>query len=546
MAMVGTARAYDFSAVSPSGHTLYYNVYSPTECYLTQPCDTATRWQSLWVGYTKPVGNVMLPETVESGGQTFTVIGLGNGSFYGCNAITSITLPSSARVIGRSAFSRCTALAAVNMPNTLRRIGRNAFDSCINLQTIVLPDSLEVVDTALFRYCTNLHVVTIPHNVRKICAWAFIYCNNLDTCYFNADTCYMDLDTNSILVQHGDVTYEYHLPYSKTYLAPQHLVVGDSVRVLVPFAFYRSVPQTISFGKRLKIIYQSFYFFDSAPTRIEFKCDSVPLMAFAWGERPAYGASSPGFVPYTGNTTTIVNIPCGMRTDYLSAFDGAFTIVEESAPAFAATSNNDSWGVVQILSSPTCSTPAVVNAVPAAGYRFDHWSDGSTQNPYSFNVDGDTEIVAYFTAEAPAQYTITATSAQPSMGTVSGGGTYEQGATATLTATPNSGYRFVRWQDDDTQNPRIVTVTDDASYTAYFEEEVGIGDVAWEGIAFSLQGTQLTIQGAEGEAVIVSDLMGRTLHRSTATATLHVDLPATGVYFVRIGERMARKVIAMQ
>ena len=65
-------------------------------------------------------------------------------------------------------------------------------------------------------------------------------------------------------------------------------------------------------------------------------------------------------------------------------------------------------------------------------------------------------------------HTITATSADPAMGTVTGGGTYNGGATATLTATPNSGYHFVQWQDGNTQNPRTITVTGDATYTATF------------------------------------------------------------------------------
>jgi hypothetical protein len=57
------------------------------------------------------------------------------------------------------------------------------------------------------------------------------------------------------------------------------------------------------------------------------------------------------------------------------------------------------------------------------------------------------------------------------MGSVSGGGTYNANATATLTATANDGYHFTHWQDNNTQNPRIVTVTANATYTAYFEQD---------------------------------------------------------------------------
>ena len=59
-------------------------------------------------------------------------------------------------------------------------------------------------------------------------------------------------------------------------------------------------------------------------------------------------------------------------------------------------------------------------------------------------------------------------------GTVAGGGTYQVGATVTLTATPNSGYKFVNW----TKNGSVVstdatytfTATESAEYVANFQQ----------------------------------------------------------------------------
>jgi uncharacterized repeat protein (TIGR02543 family) len=59
-----------------------------------------------------------------------------------------------------------------------------------------------------------------------------------------------------------------------------------------------------------------------------------------------------------------------------------------------------------------------------------------------------------------------------SMGSVSGGGTYQAGETATITATPKDGYAFVGWQDGNTQNPRSVEVTGNKTYTATFVKMV--------------------------------------------------------------------------
>ncbi|MBR3557845.1 MAG: hypothetical protein IKN78_03140 [Bacteroidales bacterium] len=67
-------------------------------------------------------------------------------------------------------------------------------------------------------------------------------------------------------------------------------------------------------------------------------------------------------------------------------------------------------------------------------------------------------------------FTITVNSNNDAWGTVTGGGTFNDQATTTLTATPKPGYKFVKWQDGVKENPYTITVTENATYTAYFEE----------------------------------------------------------------------------
>ena len=66
-------------------------------------------------------------------------------------------------------------------------------------------------------------------------------------------------------------------------------------------------------------------------------------------------------------------------------------------------------------------------------------------------------------------FTITVNTNNDAWGTVTGAGTYADGATVVLTAIPNEGYVFVKWQDGNTDNPRTITVTADETYTAEFE-----------------------------------------------------------------------------
>ncbi len=83
----------------------------------------------------------------------------------------------------------------------------------------------------------------------------------------------------------------------------------------------------------------------------------------------------------------------------------------------------------------------------------------------------ETSIVVLATIEAPelpTKYTVSVT-ADETMGSVTGAGTYDKDATATLTAVANSGYQFTQWSDGVTDNPRTIVVTSDITLTASFE-----------------------------------------------------------------------------
>ena len=101
------------------------------------------------------------------------------------------------------------------------------------------------------------------------------------------------------------------------------------------------------------------------------------------------------------------------------------------------------------------------------GYVFDIWDDGEITNPRSVFVEGDATYTAVFT---PLTYEITTNSDPENGGTVTGGGTYSYGSTATLTATANEGFMFICWHDGIITNPRNITVTGNATYKALFHQ----------------------------------------------------------------------------
>lgn len=132
------------------------------------------------------------------------------------------------------------------------------------------------------------------------------------------------------------------------------------------------------------------------------------------------------------------------------------------------------------------------------------------------------------------QYTITVNSANNTMGTVSGGGTYPYRSAVTIMASPNNGYRFSHWQDNDTQNPRTIVVTGSATYTAYFEPTQGIEYISGDDIRVYVEDGRILVDGAEDEVIRVFDVIGRIVHNDA--------LPA-GIYMIKIGNRPVRKVV---
>ena len=118
-----------------------------------------------------------------------------------------------------------------------------------------------------------------------------------------------------------------------------------------------------------------------------------------------------------------------------------------------------------------------VTATPNTGYNFVNWTENGTQvsssATYTFTVTGDRDHVANFSGDQPNYYTIGVSASPSAGGNVSGGGSYVEGSTATLTATANTGYTFTNWTKNGTvvstdATYTITSVNEDANYVANF------------------------------------------------------------------------------
>ena len=158
-------------------------------------------------------------------------------------------------------------------------------------------------------------------------------------------------------------------------------------------------------------------------------------------------------------------------------------------------------------------------------------------------MTNDVTYTAYF---EPVHYTVNVFSNNPSLGTVAGGGSYEYGSQVTVTATPTAGNSFVIWSNGSEENPYSFTVYSDVNLIATFQQGIGIvnhQDSEW--YAFAQNGSIILKNLPEGELVSVYDMLGKLIYTADSAFEndLQIAVPCSGVYAVRVGNSMIKKVV---
>ncbi len=108
-----------------------------------------------------------------------SVTSIGNGAFYKCTGLTSVTIGDSVTTIGDYAFKYCTSLTSVTIGNGVTSIGEDAFYGCDSLTSVSIPDSVTTIGGDAFYICTSLRSVAIGNSVTSIGEYAFYACDSL-------------------------------------------------------------------------------------------------------------------------------------------------------------------------------------------------------------------------------------------------------------------------------------------------------------------------------------------------------------------------------
>ena len=309
------------------------------------------------------------------------------------------------------------------------------------------------------------------------------------------------------------------------------VVISNGIPTIGIDAFNNCTGMTdITFGSQTKLINSSAFKNCSRLEWIKSRADFILL-----SDSTVFEGVSP---------TIPVYVPCN-RGMFYNALWSHFSNYIETIPYTVTATADYSWkGTVEVTGTPTCDSAFIkLYAQPNSNYHFESWNDGNTDNPRVVELTSDTSFVANF-AHGDL-YTITVVAADPTMGTVSGSGVYEAYTAVSISATPFSGYRFVRWHDGYTRPERTVYALQDTTYTAFFESTQGIADMELQKVRVTtVHSKDIVVSGADGKHLKIYDAMGRMVVNEVVVSDESTyKMPSAGLYLVQIDALMPKKVM---
>lgn len=252
-----SAFAHDIEVKCDDGKSIYF-VWTNNKTELAVSYGGTSKYGGYYSG------NIVIPESVEYNGKTYSVTAIGWHAFHNCRNLTSVTIPNSVKSIVEDAFTNCVGLTSIAIPSSVTYI-QNAFDGCRNLYSVhitdleawcnidfsgmgiarhlylngeeiknlvipsgitsikagafqgcsitsvTIPNSVTSIEYSAFSGCSDLTSVTIPNSVTSIGNTAFAYCSGLTSIivengnpnYDSRNGCNAIIDSNNQLIVGG-------------------------------------------------------------------------------------------------------------------------------------------------------------------------------------------------------------------------------------------------------------------------------------------------------------------------------------------------------
>ena len=138
-------------------------------------------------------GEIVVPETVEYHGYTYTVTAIGERAFCECSNLTSVKLPNTILAIGNYAFYY-TSIADIVIPASVESLGDYALNNLNGLLKLEIPSNVARIGTACFGASDPLkqpRIIYIGHGVQTVSDEAVAYYNSSFKTAYTLNTVYL-------------------------------------------------------------------------------------------------------------------------------------------------------------------------------------------------------------------------------------------------------------------------------------------------------------------------------------------------------------------
>ena len=488
--------ARDFDATTPSGHTLY--------CDMVQGGAMIVGWDYSSDG-TEPI-HLTIPSVVSNGGASLYVVAIGDNAFSYCNRLLSVDIPSTVRVIGQSAFKGCYGMGSFPVPSTVDSIGQDAFANIPNVEYTGASQGAPWGALALNAYhegpyyysdSQKTHLVccerdavdaVVPPTVTSIGDYAYAFCANVSS--ISIDSTVEHVGLSAFMFCHGLENVFFNPCQSDEYVFAEchglrHLTFG-SMMTTIPLGLCRDCTnlQTVIFPDNLQTINGGGAFMG---------CVNLREIIFPVG----------------------INI---IGTDAFSGCSGVERIVcmKETVPSH--TGMDAFYGIdpgIEVI------VPCGRESLYGQSYQWQRFDSIVAKSYYVLAGSNDESMGRAVVLQQPDC----------------------DDNTAIVEAIPETGCRFVRWDDNNTDNPMQINHSGGGYVrrTAIFQRETGIAaaDVTAVSLYPNPTRDRLTVERpSAGPATFeVFNAKGQKVLSQTsdqAVVTLDVSSLAAGSYLLRV------------
>lgn len=367
-------QAQDFSVRLTYGNTLYFTVTDAVR-HEVKVVPPRNQGRDYYADQPMPAGALAIPSEVRHDGETYTVTAIGEWAFIGCTGLSMVVMPPTVERIEANAFYGCSGITErISIGKNVRFIGSSAFYGCVSLPEVHFEAAdCETMGGTLsataFGKCIALRRIIIGEGVTRIPDYAF---------------CGIDgLVSLSRLPQSLQYIGSYAFAYCSRMTG--EMAIPDQVQSIGECAFHQChALNSLTLGNAVRHIGDRAFYHCIGLKKVTVKSFTPPAI-----EPLTFSNLS---------SSVVFSVPCVSKELYrrhgLWASAGLYSTFGNCSFDVNVSIDDTRAGIVLGSGNYAYGDSVKIMAVCAAGYSFDHWSDGNTDNPRVFLADNNFRCTA--------------------------------------------------------------------------------------------------------------------------------------------------------